>query len=63
MLAKANLECVKGSISRSLTDLPFIKKTRKKYRETGDSRYIYQNELDKSCFQRDMKILKIRLED
>ena len=26
-----------------------IKKARKK--ETGDSRYIYQNELDKACFQ------------
>ena len=22
--------------------------------KTGDSRYIYQNELDKACFQRDM---------
>ena len=26
----------------------------KKFKETGDSRYIYQNELDKSCFQHDM---------
>ena len=25
-----------------------------KYKETGDSRYIYQNELDKVCFQDDM---------
>ena len=24
------------------------------FRETGDSRYIYQNELDKACFQHDM---------
>ena len=24
------------------------------FKETGDSRYIYQNELDKSCFQHDM---------
>ena len=23
-------------------------------KETGDSRYIYQNELDKACFQHDM---------
>ena len=23
-------------------------------KKTGDSRYIYQNELDKACFQRDM---------
>ena len=25
-----------------------------KFRETGDSRYTYQNELDKACFQHDM---------
>ena len=25
-----------------------------KFNETGDSRYIYQNELSKSCFQHDM---------
>ena len=28
-------------------------KTKKK-KETGDSRYIYQNELNKACFQHDM---------
>ena len=35
---------------------PFTKnKVRiKKFKETGDSRYIYQNKLDKCCFQRDM---------
>ena len=26
----------------------------KKFKETGDSRYIYRNELDKACFQHDM---------
>ena len=26
----------------------------KKIKETGDSRYIYQNELDKACFQHDI---------
>ena len=26
----------------------------KKFKETGDSKYIYQNELDKACFQHDM---------
>ena len=26
----------------------------KKFKETEDSRYIYQNELDKACFQHDM---------
>ena len=31
---------------------PFTKKT--KIKETGDSRYVYQNELDKDCFQHDM---------
>ena len=25
-----------------------------KFKETGDSRYIYENELDKTCFQHDM---------
>ena len=30
------------------------KKIIKKFKETGDSRYIYQNELDKACFQHDM---------
>ena len=30
------------------------KKTTKKKEQTGDSRYIYQNELDKFCFQHDM---------
>ena len=26
----------------------------KRFKETGDSRYIYQKELDKACFQHDM---------
>ena len=25
-----------------------------KFKETGDSRYIYRNKLDKACFQHDM---------
>ena len=25
-----------------------------KFKETGDSRYIYKNELDKACFQHDI---------
>ena len=34
---------------------PFTKNKEKiqKFKETGDSRYIYQNELDKACFQHD----------
>ena len=29
-------------------------KTRKEFKETGDTNYIYKNELDKACFQQDM---------
>ena len=25
-----------------------------KFKETGDTKYIYRNELDKACFQHDM---------
>ena len=34
------------------------------FKETGDSRYIYKNELDKACFQHVMlkEILKIYIE-
>ena len=31
-----------------------IKKEEKKIKETGESKYIYQNELDKACFQHNM---------
>ena len=36
-----------------------------KIKETGDSRYIYQKNLDKACFQLDMVyvILKMQLEE
>ena len=35
---------------------PFTKNRERiqKVKETGDSKYIYQNELHKSCFQHDM---------
>ena len=35
---------------------PFIRNKERiqKFKETRDSRYIYQNELDKACFQYDM---------
>ena len=35
---------------------PFTEKMERiqKFKETGDSQYIYQNELDKGCFQHDM---------
>ena len=31
-----------------------IKESIKKFQETGDSQFIYQNELDKACFEHDM---------
>ena len=36
--------------------VPFTKNKERiqKFKETGDSRYIYQNKLDKACFQHDM---------
>ena len=35
---------------------PFTKNKEriKEFKEAGDSRYIYQNKLDKACFQHDM---------
>ena len=35
---------------------PFTKNKERiqKFKETGDSRYIYQNELDKACIKYDM---------
>ena len=30
------------------------KERMQKFKQTGDSRYIYKNELDKACFQHDM---------
>ena len=35
---------------------PFIKSKERiqKFTETGDSRYLYRNELDKACYQHDM---------
>ena len=35
---------------------PFTKNEERiqKFKETGDTKYIYRNELDKACFQHDM---------
>ena len=35
---------------------PFTKNKKRiqKFKETGDTKYIYKNELDKSCFEHDM---------
>ena len=39
---------------------PFTKNKERiqKSKETGDSRYIYLNELDRACFQHDMAIYR-----
>ena len=38
------------------TSGPFTKNKQRiqKFMETGDTKYIYRNELDKACFQHDM---------
>ena len=36
-----------------LLDIKKFKKLFKKFKQTGDTRYIYRNELDKACFQHD----------
>ena len=43
-----------GFIYRACGPLNKNKKRIEKIKETGNSRYIYQNELDKACFQHDM---------
>ena len=43
-----------GFTSRACGSFTKNKYRLKKCKETGDSRYIYQNELDKACFQHDM---------
>ena len=41
---------------------PFTKNKKRiqKFKETGDSKYIYKNELDKVCFQYDMAYCDIK---
>ena len=41
---------------------PFTKKQKKntKIKKTGDTNYIYKNELDKACFQHDMAYADIK---
>ena len=43
-----------GCTSSVCEPITKITKRIQKFKETGDSRYIYQNELDKVCFQHDM---------
>ena len=35
----------------------FTKNKERMEKKTGDSRYIYQNELDKTCFQHDLTLI------
>ena len=39
---------------------PFTKNKQRiqKFMQTGDSRYIYRNELDKACFQHDIWLME-----
>ena len=37
-----------------------LKEKKQKFEETGDLRYIYQNELDIACFQHDMVYVDFR---
>ena len=41
---------------------PFTKNKERaeKFKETGDSRYNYRNELDKACFQHDMAYVNVK---
>ena len=44
---------------------PFTKSKERiqKFKQTGDSRYIYKNELDKACFQDDMAYGEKKIKD
>ena len=39
------------------------KEKKQKFKETGDSCYIYQNESDKACFQHDMAYGDLRFNE
>ena len=43
-----------GFIYSACVPLTKNKERIQKFKETGDSRYIYKNELDKACFQNDV---------
>ena len=51
----------KGFLYSACGPLTKNKERIQKFKETGDTKYIYKNELDKACFQHDMdmEILKI----
>ena len=43
-----------GSTYMACVPFAKIKEIMTKFKETGDSSFIYQNELDKACFQHDI---------
>ena len=47
-------ECIEGFTSGACGPFTKDKERVQKFKEIRDSRYIYQNELDKACFQHDM---------
>ena len=51
-------ECIQNNLDLNIVlvvcSLNNNKNRIKKFKETGDSGYIYQNELDKTCVQHDM---------
>ena len=49
-----NLHIVPGFTYSACRSFTKNKERIQKFKETGDSRYIYQKELDKACFQHDM---------
>ena len=50
-------EMYKDSLDKHVTLMDHLQKYKEripKFKETGDSRYIYQNEVNRFCFQHDM---------
>ena len=47
------LKCIFGNRGLPIVLVDHLQKLQK-IKQTGDSRYIYKNELDKACFQHDM---------
>ena len=47
-------ECIEGFTYGACGPFTKDKERVQKFKEIRDSRYIYQNELDKACFQHDM---------
>ena len=51
------LRCISDNQGLPIVLVDHLRKNKEriqKFKQTGDSRYIYKNELDKACFQNDM---------